>query len=68
MISTKDLKDGDKYHIWTVHTCHCGCESEGGPVKRTAIFKNGLFQAVKTFEVFGSSVIRYKKIISKKDD
>lgn len=66
MIDTSDLKDGDKCYIWTVHTCPCGCESEGNPTRRTAIFQNGVFQAVRTYEVYGSSVIRYKKIVEKK--
>ena len=62
MIDTKDLKDGDKCYIWISFTCPCGCESEGKTTRRTAIYRNGLFQTVRTYEVYGSSVIKYKKI------
>ncbi len=61
MIDTRGLKDGDKCYIWIAQTCSC-CDSEGTPVRRTAIFQNGVFQVVKTYEVYGSSVIKYKKL------
>jgi hypothetical protein len=62
MIDTSNLKDGDKCLIWISKTYPCGCETEGEIIRRVAIYKNGVFQSPRTYEVFGSSVLKYKMI------